>query len=83
MRDIYIVSLPRSMRVQDGPLSPTPSRWRTITRREVRELVARQLNAAGSINGRAKVWIEPRRETARIARTYGFRPRTLARPNRR
>lgn len=66
LRDIYIVSVPRGAGMNMG-------------RRELRSLISANLN--GLINGRVKVWSEPRRVTGSLLYTYGLRPRTLSKEN--
>lgn len=81
-RDIYIVSVVRGARVQLGPRSRTPSKWRKLSREEVRRAI-RNAIAPMAFGRGVKVWTETRRETARVALVYGIRPRTLAVDNPR
>lgn len=63
-RDIYVVSVPRDLRRQDGPLSPTPSRWRKLTRAQVRRAIENIVRR--SLSPVCTVFIETRAETARF-----------------
>lgn len=63
-RDVYLVSVARDVRVQNGPTGRGPaSAWRKLSRKEVREVIAKWLDV-GCLSGRIEVTSETREDTA-------------------